>query len=245
MGKKNTILFLGASITQGRISVSFVNALKQKFDPRQYKFINQGIAGFESYNILKSIDKAINTKPDIVILLGGTNDILSALDPKLSELTRKLKKIPHEPSLTNFSQNITEIVKRLKQETHAKVAIASLPILGENLDSKENMMVKAYNSELKLISETENVFYLPVFEKQLSFLNQVLQGKGKDCIKPSKMAFKSLAQHYLLFQSLDSISKKNGFVLLTDGIHLNSIGSKFVADEIEIFIRNYKIITNS
>lgn len=242
---KNKILFLGASITQGRISVSFVNTLKQKLDPRQYKFINQGIAGFESYNILKTLDKAIDTKPDFVILLGGTNDILSAQDPKLSRLSRKLKKIPHEPTISNFCQNITEIVKRLKQATHAKIAIASLPVLGENLDSKENKLVKEYNSELKLISKTEDVCYLPVFEKQVSFLNQVIQGKGKDCIKPSKMAFKSLAQHYLLFQSLDSISKKNGFVLLTDGIHLNSMGSKFVADEIELFIRNSKINTNS
>jgi lysophospholipase L1-like esterase len=242
---KNKILFLGASITQGRISVSFVNTLKQKLDPRQYKFINQGIAGFESYNILKTLDKAIDTKPDFVILLGGTNDILSALDPKLSRLSRRLKKIPHEPTISNFCHNITEIVKRLKQSTHAMIAIASLPVLGENLDSEENKLVKEYNSELKLISKTEDVFYLPVFEKQESFLNQVIQGKGKNCIKPSKMAFKSLAQHYLLFQSLDSISKKNGFVLLTDGIHLNSIGSKFVADEIELFIRNSKINTNS
>jgi lysophospholipase L1-like esterase len=245
MGKKTNLLFLGASITQGRISVSFVNILKRTLDPRQYKFINQGIAGFESYNILTKLDKAVNTKPDFVILLGGTNDILSALDPKLSRLSRKLKKIPHEPSVSNFCQNITEIVKRLKQETYAKIAIASLPVLGENLDSKENKMVKEYNSELKFISETENVFYLPVFEKQVSFLNQVMQAKGRDCIKPSKMAFKSLAQHYLLFKGLDSISKKNGYILLTDGIHLNSIGSKFVADEIELFIRNSKINTNN
>ena len=108
MGKKNNVLFLGASITQGRISVSFVNTLKRTLDPRQYKFINQGIAGFESYNILSKLDKAINTKPDFVILLGGTNDILSVLDPKLSGLSRKLKKIPHEPSFFNFCQNIIE-----------------------------------------------------------------------------------------------------------------------------------------
>ena len=240
MEKRETILFLGASIIQGRISVSIVNSLKQKLDPRKYKFINQGIAGFESYNILNKLDKAINTNPDYVILLGGTNDILSALDPKLSRLSRKLKKIPHEPTLFNFFQNVTEIVKRLKRETHAKIAIASLPILGENLDSIENLMMKEYNSRLKLISETEDVFYLPVFEKQVSFLNQVIQGKGKDCINPSKMAFRSLAQHYLLCQNLDSISKKNGFILLTDSIHLNSIGSKFVADEIELFISDTK-----
>jgi lysophospholipase L1-like esterase len=113
-------------------------------------------------------------------------------------------------------------------------------VLGENLDSQENKMVKEYNSGLKRISETEKVVYLPVFEKQENFLNHVLQAKGKECISPSKMAFKSLAQHYLLFKGLDSISKKNGYVLLTDGIHLYSVGSKFVADEIEQFIRNSK-----
>jgi lysophospholipase L1-like esterase len=245
MERKNIILFLGASITQGRISVSFVNTLTRIFGLEKYKYINQGIAGFESYNILNRLDKAINTQPDFVILLGGTNDILSALDPKLSRLSRKLKKIPHEPSTSNFRKNITEIVQRLKQETHAIIAIASLPILGENLDSKENKMVREYNFELKLISETEKVNYLPVYEKQERYLKQVIVGKGKDCIKPSRMAFKSLAQHYLLCKSLDSISKKNGFVILTDGIHLNSIGSKFVADEIELFIRNSKIYTNS
>lgn len=245
MGKKNKILFLGASITKGRISVSFVNILKQTLESKLYEFINHGIAGFESYNILRGLDKSIKTKPDFVILLVGTNDILSALNPKLSRISRKLKKIPHDPSLSNFCQNITEIVKQLKRETQAKIAIASLPILGENLYSKENKMVKEYNSELKLISETEDVYYLPVFEKQVNFLNQLIQGKGKDCIEPSKMAFKSLAKHYLLFQNLDSISKKNGFILLTDGIHLNSIGSKFVADEIEKFIRDSKINTNS
>lgn len=245
MGRKNIILFLGASITQGRISVSFVNTLKRTIGLAHYKFINQGIAGFESYNTLNRLEKAINTKPDFVILLGGTNDILSALDPKLSRLSRKLKKIPHEPSIANFCKNITEIVRRLKQETHAKIAIASLPVLGENLDSKENRMVKEYNSELKLISETENVIYLTVFEKQERFLIQAIHGKGKDCIKPSRMAFKSLAQHYLLCKGLDSISKKNGYILLTDGIHLNSIGSKFVVDEIELFVRNSKINTNS
>jgi lysophospholipase L1-like esterase len=83
MTAKHNILFLGASITQGRISVSFVNTLKRTLDSKQYKFINQGVAGFESYNILKKIDKAINTKPEFVILLGGTNDILSALYPRL------------------------------------------------------------------------------------------------------------------------------------------------------------------
>jgi len=34
----------------------------------------------------------------------------------------------------------------------------------------------------------------------------------------------------------DKISRKNGYLLLIDGIHQNSLGAKYIADEIEGFI---------
>jgi lysophospholipase L1-like esterase len=86
------------------------------------------------------------------------------------------------------------------------------------------------------LSEAEGATYLDIFEKQREYLEKVNRGEGKDCSDSTKMAFRSLSMHYLLFQSLDTISKKNGFVLLTDGIHLNSTGAKFIADEIEKYL---------
>jgi hypothetical protein len=41
----------------------------------------------------------------------------------------------------------------------------------------------------------------------------------------------------VLFKSFDRISEENGFKLLTDGIHLNSIGAGMVADELALFVR--------
>ena len=38
--------------------------------------------------------------------------------------------------------------------------------------------------------------------------------------------------------SLDTISRKNGYHLLTDGIHQNSLGARFIADEVEDFLRD-------
>lgn len=238
MKTKKKILFLGASITQGMISKSYVNILKQKLGTKQYKFINHGVAGYESYNVLKKLDKAIKTIPDYVILLVGTNDVLSSLDPKLAELSRKLKHIPHEPTLNHYLNNITGIVKKLKQETQSKIAITSLPVVGENLDSIENMSINEYNAGLKNIAENENIAYLGVHEEQRSYLKKEINGKGKDYIRNTNIAFKSLFLHYLLFMSLDTISKKNGYLLLTDGIHQNSLGAQFIANEIENFIRN-------
>ena len=59
---------------------------------------------------------------------------------------------------------------------------------------------------------------------------------GKEYSSSQKLAYLSLLQHYLLFMSFDRISRKNGYLLQTDGIHQNSSGAKFIADEIEKFI---------
>lgn len=236
MNDKKKILFLGASITQGKISKNFVEMLKEKLGIEQFIFINQGVAGYESYNVLKKLYKGIRTNPDFVIVLVGTNDVLSSLDPKLEVLSRKLKHIPHEATLFNFSNNITNIIKGLKQETNSKIAIASIPVIGENLDSIENNTIKKYNVELKRIAKDENIVYLPVHEKQTNFLINKIEGKGKDYIRSKRLAFKSLVLHYIFFMKLDSISRKNEFLLQTDGIHQNSQGAKIIADEIENFI---------
>ena len=238
MKDKKTVLFLGASITQGMISSSYVNILKRRLGTKQYNFINHGVAGYESYNVMKKLQKAVKSSPDYVILLVGTNDVLSSLDPKLAELTRKLKKIPHEPSILNYRNNITSIIQQLKADSAARVAIASLPVVGENLDSLENRTIGDYNTELKSIAGNENVAYLPIFERQKKFLNQKIDGRGKDYINSQKLAYKSLLLHYLLFMSFDKISRRNGYLLQTDGIHQNSFGAKSIADEIEGFIHS-------
>jgi len=52
------------------------------------------------------------------------------------------------------------------------------------------------------------------------------------------LSIKALARHYLLRQSFDEISRKHHFLLVTDGIHMNSRGTTFIADEIESFLRS-------
>jgi lysophospholipase L1-like esterase len=234
---KTKILFLGASITQGKISVSFVHVLKKALGNKKYEYINQAVAGYESYNVLGKIEKASNVKPNYVIILVGTNDVLSSLDPKLEKLTRKLKHIPHPASLSHFSNNITNIIKKLKEKITYKIALSSLPVIGENLNSPENKTLIKYNNELKNIAEIEQVSYLPVFEKQRDYLIKIIDGKGKDYKKSSKQAFKSLFMHYFFFMKLDTISEKNGYFLLTDGVHQNTKGATIIADEIKLFLK--------
>lgn len=239
MNKKKKILFLGASITKGQISKSYVSILKKRLGIKQYEYINHGVAGFETFNVLNKLPKSIATNPDFVILLIGTNDVLSSLDPKLEKLSRKLKNIPHKATLHHFNKNISKIIRLLIKETNSKIAIASLPVVGENLDSIENKTLSKYNTEIKKNAEVENINYLPVFEKQSDFLLNAIGGKGKNYIKGSKMIYQSLFLHYMLFMKLDTISRRNGYLLLIDGIHQNSKGAKFIASNIEDFIKKY------
>ena len=234
---KKKILFLGASITQGKVSKSFIFLLKDKLGTKKYKYINHGVAGYESFNVLSKLDKAIRIMPDLVILLVGTNDVLSSLDPKLARVSRKLKHIPHEPTLSHYRDNILKIVNYLKQKTESKIALVSLPVIGENIYSIENMTIEEYNAELKKITEKEDLIYLPAYENHKSYLINKIDGKGKDYARNTIIALKSLFLHYLFFMSFDAISKKNGYLLLTDGIHLNSKGAKFIADQIEESIK--------
>jgi lysophospholipase L1-like esterase len=238
--EKRNILFLGASITEGRISKSYVRILKSRLGTTNFRFINQGVAGFESYNVWKKLDKAIGTGPDYVIILVGTNDVLSSLDPALGKLTRKLKHIPHEPTLLHYQENITAIVQALKKGTNARISMASLPVVGEDLGSRENRSIEEYNAALKQIANREEVTYLPVFEKQKEFLMQAIGGKGRGYGRNSRLAYKALFQHFILFMDLDRISRRNGYLLLTDGIHQNSKGAGFIAAEVEAFIQKSK-----
>lgn len=130
------------------------------------------------------------------------------------------------------------IVRKLKEKTSATIALISLPVLGEDLGSISNQRVEEYNAILKDITEREQVSYLPVYERQEEYLREVQQSSGRRYQSGGMLSIKALARHFLLRQSFDEISRKNHFLLLTDGIHMNTLGATFIA-EIESFLRSY------
>ena len=127
----------------------------------------------------------------------------------------------------------------LKEKTSAKIAVVSLPVLGEDLESTPNQRTKEYNVLLKEIADEEQVRYLPVYELQEEYLREAQQTGGRPYESGGMLSIKALVRHYLLRQSFDEISRKHHFLLLTDGIHMNSRGATFIADEIESFLRSH------
>jgi lysophospholipase L1-like esterase len=229
------VVCLGASIVRGQVSTNFVNLLNQRMRKDGFHFVNAGVNGDLAYNVLLRLKAVADKQPDFVVILVGTNDVIGALVPRLARWYRRTKKLPQLPTEQWYRDNILKIVHYLKENTPAKIALASLPVLGENLTSTFNKTVSAYNAHLKEIAAQERVGYLPVHERQAEYLTRV-QPIGRDFESSGRLTRGLLFRHYLLRQSFDTISKKYGYLLVTDGIHMNSLGASFITEEIDSFL---------
>ena len=236
---KHIVVCLGASIVSGQVSYNFVNLLEQRLAEDGFQFIKAGSAGDQAYNVLMRLNSVIDYQPDFVIILVGTNDVTATLSPALARISRLTRKFPHPPSAEFYKYNMLRIINMLKEKTSAKIALVSLPVLGEDLESTPNQRIKDYNALLKEIANNKQVSYLPVYERQEEYLREVQHDGGRPYENGSMLSIKALARHFLLRQSFDEISRKHHFALLTDGIHMNSRGAAFIADEIEAFLRSH------
>ena len=236
---KHIVVCLGASMVRGQVSYNFVHLLDQRMAEDGFQFINAGVAGDQAYNVLMRLDSVIDHQPDFVIILVGTNDVTATLSPMIARISRLTRRFPQAPSIEFYKYNMLRIINTLKEKTSAKIALTSLPVLGEDLDSIPNQCIKDYNALLKEIADEKQVSYLPIHELQEEYLREAQQSSGRTYESGAMLSIKALARHYLLRQSFDEISRKHHFLLLTDGMHMNSRGAAFIADEIESFLRSH------
>jgi lysophospholipase L1-like esterase len=221
---------------RGQISSNFVDVLTERMGKDGYRFVNQGVAGYEAHNVLMHLDQAISLNPDYIVILVGTNDVTATLSPTIARLSRLTKKLSQPHSAQFYRDNMVQIVRTLKK-TSAKIGLVSLPVLGEDLESLPNQRIREYNALLRGIAAQEQAAYLPVYERQEEYLKNGQHKTGRTFESGIRSSLMLLVRRYVLRQSLDTISEKNGYVLVTDGIHMNSRGAAFIADEIELFLR--------
>lgn len=118
------ILFQGDSVTDcqrkyedpkdlGQGYVKFtVEAIKNAFSDTDIEFINRGISGNRTENLLDRVDKdLIDLQPDIVTILIGVND------------TWHRYMIDLETPVERFRANYDTILNRIKNETNAKIVM--------------------------------------------------------------------------------------------------------------------------
>ncbi len=232
--RKRRVVCAGDSITQGVISVNYVQMLKVMRP--DLEFINAGINSEMAYNLGERLDEIIACQPDYVSILIGTNDVNATLGFKNAFGYLTMNRLPEPPSVEFFRQNLIGILRRLKLETKAKVALASLPPLGEELEHYANIRVEEYSQLIKEIAEEEGVKYLALNEAMRAYLNKIPGRKPSPLSEAGKLIPNSMRDHSFFGKSWDEISAANGFALLIDGIHLNTHGAALLASLVADFL---------
>ncbi|GAB2635152.1 hypothetical protein GCM10027035_30560 [Emticicia sediminis] len=227
---KKVLVCFGDSNTHGNVSYNWVNDLSSQLT--DYQIFNAGINSDLTYTLLRRIDDVVACKPNFITILIGTNDVNATMGKTMEKRYQDLGRISKDtsPNFEDFKQNYTEIIRQLKAKTQAKIAVMSLPVMGEDLAHEANQKADKYSEFVKQLASDAQLIYLPVREKQKEFLQKNLQPLKHTFEETYKLLNYSVISYYLLGKSWDEISAKHGFQLTPDNLHQNSIAGGMIRD---------------
>jgi len=232
-----TVVCFGASLTAGTVSSNYVDLLAAKPALAGFRFINHGVNGDLAWNGLQRLNKVIADQPAYVTILIGTNDVNATLSERNRIRYREFNHLPEDPTLEWYEANLRSIVTRLKNETTAKLAMLSLAVIGEDLAHEANRRLEHYNEAIRRVAADEAIAYLPLHEQIVAYLHDHEADRAS---LPPPIAYRdglhnvgnALALHATGL-SWDDVSRRNGLLVMTDTLHLNSVGAGMIAGLIE------------
>ncbi|MBN1571880.1 MAG: SGNH/GDSL hydrolase family protein [Deltaproteobacteria bacterium] len=239
--ENKVLVCVGDSITHGRISHNYVDDLASGLSDKGFDVVNAGINGDLAYNVLVRKDEIVACDPDYISIFVGTNDVLGSLGEKQAEDCIKEKNLPQKPTEEFFRESLTELVKRLKENTDAKIAILSIPPVGEDLEAVPCLRSVEYSGIIKEIAAENGLTYLPLNEKMIEYLKEKGNEPGVSYESKGQFTFVmyvAILKSYVLGRSYNEISAANGLLLLSDLVHLNGVGAEMVSDMIGDFVLN-------
>jgi lysophospholipase L1-like esterase len=237
-GGRQLAVCAGDSLTRGSASVDYVAMLASRMP--DWDFVNAGINAELAFNLARRMDDIVALDPDAVSILIGTNDINATFGFRSALGYIATERLPESPSPYFFRENLVGIVRTLKRETRARVALFSMPPIGEESGHYAYLRTEDYARIVRTVAEEEGVGYLPLRERLCAFLESLppqakppldFRGFGAAQVRAWRM-------QRFLGKSLDEISASNRFHILVDGLHLNTHGASMAADLAERFLKS-------
>ncbi|MEM8859347.1 MAG: GDSL-type esterase/lipase family protein, partial [Chloroflexota bacterium] len=229
------ILVLGDSLTHGTMSHNWLVDLQNQHGDA-YAFINMGWNGDLAYNALQKVDDVIACQPDVVGVFIGGNDVFATFGPKWTADFVAKKNLPQEPTAEWYEQNLTQIIERLRTETDAKIALFTLTLYGEDLNSPQNRKMAAYSQIVEETAAKVDLPIIPVHARMRQFVADNQIDYTQSCEPANFPQYRqlirwSLVRYHFFFQSWDKISSSRGFLTQTDCAHLNSNAANLIGSE--------------
>ncbi|MDC1065359.1 SGNH/GDSL hydrolase family protein [Candidatus Pseudothioglobus singularis] len=234
---KKIIACIGDSLTHGNIGQNWVDYLCKEF-PNDV-FLNEGINGNTSWQVIQRLDPILQCQPDLIILLIGTNDALGSFDFNSGLRYKKNNELPEVPTLEKYKEYLNELIEKIGIQS--KIAICTLPPIGENVNSEVNKHVNLFNDYIKLIANKKNLSLLPVSDALWSEINSrtypiKLDYNSKAMPLMMKRILGGIFHHYLYKKTWNDISRAKGQWILFDQIHLNERGANIVFKIVKDYI---------
>jgi lysophospholipase L1-like esterase len=228
--KKNQriIACIGDSLTHGNIGQSWVDYLRQEF-PNDV-FLNEGINGNTAWQVIQRLDPILQCKPDLIILMIGTNDALGSFDINSGLRYKKNNELPEVPTFEKYKKHFNELIEKIGLQS--KIAICTLPPIGENVNSEVNKHVNLFNDYIKLIANQKKLSLLPVSDALWSDIQSRTYPLKLEYNPKARLIMRRILggifHHYLFKKSWNDISRAKGQWILFDQIHLNERGAEIV-----------------
>jgi len=233
---RGVVVCAGDSITHAAVSSNYVDILSGKDRMKDLTFVNAGINSELAYNLLQRVDEIVACAPSFITILIGTNDANATLLPSNEARYIKSMNLPRRPDREWYRANLRELCVKLQARTKARIALFSLPPIGEQRDDTAYLRAREYSQVIRETATELKLEYLPLNER----IDELLRGRG-----PSRapyyadnemLMYKAIIMHYIMGSSWDRIADSSGFVFVTDFLHLSGRGASIAADLAEWFI---------
>jgi len=226
---------LGSSSTAGKgQAFNWIEALQRRLGQERFVLRNFGVGGDLAYNAVQRLPNVIGSNPGKIVVLIGANDVLALVSAKVRKFYRVTKGLPRDPSPEWFRANLHAIAQGIRKSTSADLALCSLAPLGEDLDSMNpfqrelNLQIRSFSTIIQEVAAEENVDYIGVYE---AFVAQMKDSQRRAFSEFRFLPFyRDAFRTVVLRKSPDEVSRMNGWVFHTDGVHLNSRGGLIIAD---------------
>ena len=239
---KPVVVCCGDSITHGHIGYDWVGSLRKKDNSKVY--INAGINADLTWNLNQRIDDILKHNPDYVTILIGTNDVIGSQPVKLlQDYYIETKGLPKIPTKDWFEEQIEIFIKTIKNETSAKIAITTLPWLGEIKDAPIVNVIREFNVIIKNLAIKYDLTLLDLFKKLEENIEDNNNRTNFDVSIPYTTSeirrlrgLRAVILYYVFGWSWNDIGKKYNLQFLCDHIHLNERGGYIMEDLVRKFL---------
>ncbi len=232
---KEKVVLIGDSLTHGNVQPSWVDSMRKKMG-EDFEFINAGINGETTNDVLNRINEILACDPNIATLLIGNNNLMGSFE-RNERNYKKSKQV--EWSINGFENEYRMIVKKLI-ENNITLAVSSLMSYGEEIGSDEFERTREYSKIIKKIADEFSLYYIPLFEEIEKYL--IEKGGNSNLPKIENdsliMLQNFMVKKILLKQSWDKISTDSRFKVTLDHIHFNNYSANLMESMVSEFIKS-------